>query len=231
MKRRLWAVIPLLAATSLFFAATPAASSSKDVAEMLTRPLPPPPNDSAQTKAELAWVLTLQSTRTDADIARAKVENTPSLTPYAEVIGPWFTKEKLPKTYTLFANLTTQGFDYCNAVKPDYVRPRPATVDPRIKPLFEETDSSYPSGHAISSMLFALVLSDLLPDLKPQIIARAQQIGFDRVLAGMHYPSDITAGQYIGQMLARTVYSNQDFKADLAAARAELATRRPGKQP
>jgi acid phosphatase (class A) len=229
MKRRYWSVIPVLAAASVLFAAVTATSPSKDMADMLTRPLPPPPNDSAETKAELALVLGLQSTRTAADIARAKAENTPSLAPYAEVIGPWFTEEKLPKTYTLFANLTTQGFAYCNAVKPDYSRPRPATVDSRIKPLFEETDSSYPSGHAISSMLFALVLADLLPDLKPQIIARAQQIGFDRVMAGMHYPSDVTAGQYIGQTLARTIYSNAEFLADLAAARVELATLRPRK--
>lgn len=229
MKRLGWLVIPVLAAASVLLAAAPATAPSKDVAEMLTRPLPPPPKDSAETKAELAMVLELQSTRTAADIARAKAENTPSLAPYAEVIGPWFTEEKLPKTYTLFVNLTSQGFAYCNAVKPDYNRPRPSTVDGRIKPLFDETDTSYPSGHAISSMLFALVMSDLLPDLKPQIIARAQQIGFDRVLAGMHYPSDIVAGRDCGQMLARTLYSNAEFKADLAAARAELAALRPRK--
>ena len=229
MKRRMGLVISVLAGGSLLLAAAPATAPSKDVADMLTRPLPPPPNDSAETKAELAMVLELQSTRTAADIARAKAENSPSMVPYAEVIGPWFTEEKLPKTSTLFANLTSQGFAYCNAVKPDYNRPRPATVDPRIKPLFDETDSSYPSGHAISSTLFALVLADLLPDLKPQIIARAQQIGFDRVIAGMHYPSDITTGRNIGQMLARSLYSNAEFQADLAAARAELAALRPRK--
>ena len=70
--------------------------TNKDVD--LTMILPPPPaNDSAQTKAELGEVLTLQVTRTPEMEARAVADAEENVWRFADVMGPNFTKDKLPK--------------------------------------------------------------------------------------------------------------------------------------
>src|SRR5262245_7912081 len=61
--------------------------------------LPPPPaNDSARMKAELAEILTIQVTRTPEMAARAVADAEENVWRFSDVIdNPKFTKENLPK--------------------------------------------------------------------------------------------------------------------------------------
>ena len=49
-------------------------------------------------------------------------------------------------------------------------------------------------------------------------------IGWNRVVAGVHYPSDILAGRVLGQAIVREMRRNPQFIHDLAEVKAELAT-------
>src|SRR4051794_13867830 len=77
----------------------------------LTMILPPPPaNDSAQTRAELGEVLTIQVTRTPAMEERAKADDEEDVWRFADVMGPKFTKEALPKFSAFFDRVVgTEG--------------------------------------------------------------------------------------------------------------------------
>jgi acid phosphatase (class A) len=71
---------------------------------------PPPANDSAQTKTELAEILTIQVTRTPEMVARAQADAEENVWRFADVLGPKFTKEALPKTEAFFARVAeTEG--------------------------------------------------------------------------------------------------------------------------
>ena len=70
----------------------------------LTMILPPPPaNDSTETKAELAEVLKLQVTRTVEMEKRAIADAEEDVWRFADVMGPKFNKETLPKFSALAA--------------------------------------------------------------------------------------------------------------------------------
>ena len=52
-------------------------------------------------------------------------------------------------------------------------------------------------------------------------MARGREIGSDRALAGIHYPSDVAAGQTLGAAVVAKIRDNPQFKIDLEKARAE----------
>ena len=51
---------------------------------------------------------------------------------------------------------------------------------------------------------------------------RGREIGWDRVIAGLHHPSDIVAGRVLGQALAEAVLADPKFHDDFAAMKKEL---------
>ena len=50
---------------------------------------------------------------------------------------------------------------------------------------------------------------------------RGRQIGWNRVVGGMHHPSDIAAGRVLGQAIARALLRDADFKAQLEEVKEE----------
>jgi acid phosphatase (class A) len=67
------------------------------------------------------------------------------------------------------------------------------------------------------------VLCELFPARKEILLAKAERIGQDRLLSGVHFPSDIEAGKKLGQAIFDRLIQSPAFKADLAAAKAEIA--------
>jgi undecaprenyl-diphosphatase len=82
-------------------------------------------------------------------------------------------------------------------VKRTVARHRPAKVV-RLVSLVREPDCfSFPSGHATASMSVALAYGLALPVLAGPLLIVALLVGFSRVRLGVHYPSDVLAGQMI----------------------------------
>jgi acid phosphatase (class A) len=54
-------------------------------------------------------------------------------------------------------------------------------------------------------------------------MARAKEFAENRLVCGMHFRSDIEAGQEMGTVIALSLMQNAAFKADYDAAKAELA--------
>lgn len=57
---------------------------------------------------------------------------------------------------------------------------------------------SFPSGHTLHAVAFALLLGTAYPALAAPLWALAGLIGAARVVLGVHYPSDVLVGAAIG---------------------------------
>lgn len=87
-------------------------------------------------------------------------------------------------------------------------RPRPFDMVNEIVPLIEKPlDYSFPSGHTCASFACALVLWRMLPGKKglPFLIL-AFLISLSRLYLGVHYPTDILGGAFVGMISSMIVY-------------------------
>jgi acid phosphatase (class A) len=67
-----------------------------------------------------------------------------------------------------------------------------------------------------------LVLADLFPDKRDDILAIGRSIGWHRVEIARHYPTDIYAGRVFAQAIVREMKTSPDFQRDLEEVKSEL---------
>lgn len=186
---------------------------------------PPPAAGSAAERAELDEMLRIQVQRTPAQAERAKADADTSIFRFADAIGspPGFDEEKLPKVTALFKRIRDAETAVIGPAKDHYARPRPSVTEPKLDPVISVPGSkSYPSGHSAWAFAAGLVLADMLPEQRAQILARAAEFAHNRVVAGVHYPSDVDAGRISGSVLAAFLFASPAFRAEEKVATAEL---------
>jgi acid phosphatase (class A) len=190
----------------------------------LTQILPPPPaNDSAETKAELGQVLMLQVTRTAEMEARAKADTEEDVWRFADIMGPKFTKDALPHFAAFFDRVVATEGAVVDPAKDVWKRPRPHQLSELVKPAVKMSNSgSWPSGHATVGTMMGIVLSDMVPEKRAEIMARAAEYAHNRVVGGIHYPSDVEEGKIAGSVIAAIIMQRDDFKSAFAQAKSEL---------
>ena len=215
-------LVAALAAPALADGAKPF-TDAKEI-NLATLLKPPPANDSVQTREELGEVLTLQVTRTKAMEERAIADAQEDVWRFADVINsPNFTKEKLPKFTAFFDRVTETEGAVVDPAKDVWKRPRPHLYSDLVKPVVPLSKSgAYPSGHATVGTLMGIVLSNMLPEKRAEIMARAWEYGHNRLVGGIHFASDIEAGRISAAVIAQTIGTHEDYKQEFEAAKAEL---------
>ena len=182
----------------------------------------PPAENSPEHKAEVDRLLDLQASRTPAEEHRCKDEEEVTVFAFATVLGDSFSEQNLPLTGKLMADANDDLKGIVSMGKKKWGRVRPPLADPRIHPcVVLEHTASYPSGHATRGMMWATLLSEIFPDKRDALMTRGRQIGDDRFLAGMHYPSDVAAGQKLGEAVAKKMLQNDAFRTELEKAKQE----------
>ena len=184
---------------------------------------PAPAPDSAEQKRDLAAVLATQHTRTKAEGDRALADATGGTFVFSDVLGPNFNAEKVPAVAALFNKVRGDAAVAFSAGKDAWNRPRPFVVSPEVDPLGERPGgSSYPSGSSTAGYLTAIILADMIPEKVAAIYARGRELGDERVILGVHFPSDIEAGRFAATALAAALMQDAGFMKEFAAAKAEL---------
>ena len=83
-------------------------------------------------------------------------------------------------------------------------RTRPAMLADRTYPVRRPKTSSFPSGHASSAALAAVLFSDAAPRLRPLWLLLAAIVSASRVHNRMHHASDVAAGTTLGTLFGWT---------------------------
>ncbi|CCG42395.1 acid phosphatase [Magnetospirillum molischianum] len=190
--------------------------------------LPPPPRDETFIRSEIDYLLSLQRQRTEAQVKQAQADEDKGIDRFLPAIGD-LDLDRLPKTRALFERLGDDLNQIVAATKAVWLRPRPFLVEPTLDPcVTRPKGSSYPSRHNAYAMLTAEVLARMAPDRRDALFARARHYGEQRMIGGVHYPSDVEAGRMAGLIIAERLFANPAFAADLAEATAEMeAARQP----
>jgi len=196
---------------------------------------PPPAADSPRGKADRSIYL---ETRALAGSPRWRLAtrdndlwNGGALERYACALGRPIDAKSLPKTYRLLQRIELDARTVGTPPKEHFNRTRPLIGDDRPVCIKREdwmkTNASYPSGHAMVGWAWGLVLGELIPAKASGLMEAGREIGDSRVICGVHYQSDVETGRMLGAAMVAEEHANPQFRADLAAARAELAKAKP----
>jgi len=191
-----------------------------DLSQLLA---PPPAEGSARQKQEIAELLALQAKRTPEQAAFAKADEELSVIRFGIIFGPAFTADKLPQAVAFFAKVHENESAATAAVKKYWHRPRPYAVSSELKPCVSmPASASYPSGHTTFGTVTGILLATMLPEKRDEIFERIDQFGFNRMIGGVHYPSDVAGGHVAGTVIAAFLMQDKDFQADFDRAKAEV---------
>ncbi len=182
---------------------------------------PPPVPDSAEEAADLASAREVFKGRSAAEETRAMKDASLAFSLFAPALGPGLELEHLPKTQALMRQVRQDIGEAIDKPKDYWRRRRPYQLDSQLSLGAPEPSFSYPSGHSTRGTVYALVLAEVFPQQRDALLAIGRTIGWDRVLIGKHFPTDVYAGRVLGRAVFRELMASAQFRQDLAAARTE----------
>jgi membrane-associated phospholipid phosphatase len=185
------------------------------------RPAPPPAFNSPAFLTDLGQIRSLSDPREPGHTAIALFWNFPTgtFTPpgywnltaanYVEAFG--LNERAATRAFALMGAAMMDAMIGCWDAKYFYWTLRPSQADPLITLSFGlPNHPSYPSGHSCVSAAAATVLKELFPERGAELDRWVEEAGLSRMYAGIHYRFDITAGQDLGQAVARWAIANAD---------------------
>lgn len=194
-----------------------AAGLSLDLDPLLQLTGKPPTDGSTALSEDLAVLRWLQRNRTPEMVTTTWTTLARDLAVFSPALGVDMDKTTplLLRGMAPFMALVDQGNE---AIKNRLRRPRPFSSHPDLQPCLPlETGYSFPSGHASWYAAAAWLLSDLLPERRERILAIGSYGGANRVMCGVHYPSDVLAAQRFARGVAAQITSSpqwQRFRTD-----------------
>lgn len=203
----------------------------------------PPANSSAQTRAELNYLVELEKNRTEEDIRRCHYmsgiyynlnthpedstyeQNRKNLFYIGRSIGTWFKPQTLPLTADLMANVWRDANFFIWALKYKYARIRPYMLDPKLKNLEEAGAPSYPTGTATDSYIQAYILQELAPQFTDIFVSDADDMSQSREVIEVHYPSDVEGSRILARQFVNKLFQNEKFLSDFENVKKEWASK------
>ncbi|WP_127092111.1 acid phosphatase [Aquabacter cavernae] len=222
MGRAAFAFVVLVLSLCGAHAADPSYIGPADI-DLTTLLAPAPAPDSAITREDVRVLLDLQAVRTPEMVAMANADVPRTLSRFSEVTGTDLSPARAPVANAVFDKVGSDAAAIMALAKNHWKRTRPYLAFPEVKVAVPpEATFSYPSGHAAFGMETAILLAQMLPEKAEALFARGIQFGFERAIAGVHYPSDVEAGRQAGIAIIAVMMNSPKFQTDFAAARTEL---------
>ena len=163
-----------------------------------------PAHGSAQELRDDDILLKYQASRTAEQCQAAAAQSEVNLQQiFAQPNGPLTASEFARSQFLLLKVAAKAGLNVLRA-KDVFKRLRPYDRNREIIPCIpKENSTAYPSGHTTVSRVAARVLAAKYPRYERQLLEVAEQVALNRVLGGVHHPSDIEAGEKLADELAQ----------------------------
>lgn len=228
MPRRLAAAVlaALLAAAPALAAGPPGYVGH---APLAYRP-PPPPQDPELLKMDVARVRAAQALPSSPVWQEANGDARAYLGQevvrrFEDAAGTDLSPERRPILVHVLQRVIQDTGDAADVVKkaPGYARERPYVAHADIAPCYTNylagTEAqSYPSGHAMNGYVVGSLLADLIPGRAQQLLARGVRYGDNRVVCGVHHPTDVEQGRLLAVAYLAKLRASPEFQAEFACA-------------
>jgi acid phosphatase (class A) len=197
-------------------------------------PAPPAPGSAAlaQDHAVMHGALALRDTPRFAQATRdADLDFPFAAGTFACALGTGIDAQHTPAAYRLLQRTLDDAARSTRTAKQRYGRVRPFVENgaPTCTPADETAlrgSGSYPSGHVAVGWMWALVLAQAAPERTDALLARGRSFGESRLVCNVHWQSDLLQARFMAAGTFARLQSDPVFRADIAAASAELAQAR-----
>ncbi len=208
----------LLIQVLLVFLALPAAAEWSKTPSKHFEIAEPLPLTSIEISKEIETLLAHQKSDRKEDCAVARDQLHPSFHVFFEDFAPLDGQDisRFEPLIEKVIKFTTRVATYH---KNQHKRPRPNQADKRIKPCIATPggQKSYPSSHAAAGMSSACVLAHIFSDQSEELLNYGKYLGDLRFIGGVHFPSDVVAGQELGSQICNFLLEDSDFLKDVEA--------------
>lgn len=146
---------------------------------------------------------------------------------FAPVLGADFNAARYPATKKVFDQFLADVGPPIGITKAKWQRPRPFIANPAQATCIVPTEAlrasgSYPSGHSAAGWGWGLLLAEIAPDKADALLHRGFDYGESRIVCGVHWASDVSAGRALGAAAVARMHADPGTRDLIAAAHAEM---------
>lgn len=176
-----------------------------------------PKENSARWKDDYKQLHEYQDSRDEAQCALGRRQEHPTFEAiYMSKDSP-LSRQEAEKAQDLVSRVMKLADRISTYHKGQFKRPRPYDVDDTLEPCAKKPGGakSYPSSHSANAMAGACVLAELFPRSRQLILDYGASSGELRAVIGVHHPSDVQAGQKLGNEICQALLQDGEFLAEL----------------
>ena len=176
----------------------------------------PPANSSLDTARDLLAVQGATYIRKEAmEKSVKKHDKDPSFAVrlYMDIFGLKYDQEYINKVLAESAILIKELKNKFNRPRPEQLAPY-FGIDLNLLKSRTAHTPSYPSGHSTQSKLIAEIYGAQYPQHRQNLLKAAEECGAGRIMAGLHYPQDHSAGKYLAKRLFKALKGTQPINYD-----------------
>lgn len=145
---------------------------------------------------------------------------------FGEAINITINKTTTPAICDLIAFVLQKSSETADRLKPLRFRKRPFVQlgEPSSVPGDEEKErgkSSFPSGHTNLGWSEALTMAEVAPDCQNEILRRGYEYGYNRLIVGYHWFTDIEATRQLSSSLIARLHADATFQELMQKAKEE----------
>lgn len=206
--------------------------------EMPRLSIAPPPNDTASarfrydlTRFNCGLQLRRDSVRAALAIRDAMYGLETIISEFSQPFGLRISEFDTPCIYLLLKESLATCDSICTLPKLLWMRQRPFK-ELGIQSLIPwdehalQYSGSWPSGHTILGWSAALLLSEINPERADTLLARGIQFGESRIVAGVHWSSDVEDARLFTSVAYNKLHTSKRFQERMQQAKIEFAQKR-----
>jgi acid phosphatase (class A) len=213
------------------FAPRPTGYLEKNDSIYLSLIPPYPVVQSQEDEADLAGIRQWRRSEDSARWQLAKADADVSYGRFAEAFGSAIDRATAPLLVRLLDRVQADLSLPLMTAKKGYNRPRPyqrlqlnpvcGFATPPVAQESPKSGDSYPSGHTTWGWATALILAEVAPKRAQTILVRGREYGESRIVCGVHWPSDVRAGEAFSSAIVGRIHTSAEFRRELGCARQE----------